>query len=317
MNTKASYLNYRFSKGYRKAIRLVCSRLYRDNDRDASKSILVAGAARSGTTWLTDIVASQVPCRVMFEPFHSKLVSQYQKFNYYQYMRPEIENNELYRFAYEVFSGEIRNPWIDRQVEHVFPQKRVIKAVRANLMLKWLQNHFPFIPQIFVMRHPCAVVLSRMQLNWATDEDIQPFLSQRELVEDYLSDKVEIIRRVKTVEEKHAIIWCISNLVPIHQFGSKEFNVIFYEEMCINTEAEIARLFKIINVDYRDSVFENAFKPSTTSLRSSAILTGEDRITNWEMKLSKTQIVNILNIVQDFGLDGIYGDSFSPLVKKL
>jgi hypothetical protein len=317
MDSKVRYLNYRFSKGYRKAIRLVCSRLYRDNDRDVGKSILVAGAARSGTTWLTDIIASQLSCRIMFEPFYSKLIPQYQQFNYYQYMRPEVDNPELYTYVHKIFTGDIRNPWIDHQAETIFPKHRVIKAVRANLFLKWLQNYFPVIPQIFVIRHPCAVVLSRMQLNWATDEDIQPFLSQGELVEDYLSDKVEIIQRVKTEEEKHAIIWCISNLVPIHQFGSKDFNVIFYEEMCINPEVEIARLFKIINVDYRDSVFENASKPSTTSLRSSAILTGEDRIANWAMKLSKTQIVNILNIVQDFGLDGIYGDSFIPLVKKL
>ncbi len=317
MNNKGRYIKYRLSKGYRRLIRLACSRLYRDNDRDISHSILVAGTARSGTTWLADIIASQVHCRIMFEPFHSKLISQYQQFNYYQYMRPAVDNPKLYAYAHKIFTGDIRDPWIDRQIEHIFPAKRVIKAVRANLILKWLQDKFPVVPQIFVIRHPCAVVLSRMQLDWATDIDIEPFLSQTELVEDYLSDKFEIIKRANSNEAKHAIIWCISNLVPIHQFGSRNFNVIFYEDMCINPEIEISKMFKVINVEYHSSVFENARRPSTTSLRSSAILTGEDRITGWGTKLSTRQITNILTIVHDFGLDYIYGDSYTPQVPSM
>jgi hypothetical protein len=316
MNDEGRYLKFRFSKGYRKLIRLVCSRLYRDDDGDISKSILIAGAARSGTTWLGDIIASQIPCRIMFEPFHSKLVKQYQRFNYYQYMRPGAEDIELYKYARNVFSGEIRDLWIDRQVEHIYFQRRVIKAVRVNLMMKWLFDKFPVVPQIFLIRHPCAVVLSRMQLNWATDTDIEPFLSQAELVEDHLSDKLEIIKRARSDEEKHAIIWCISNLVPIHQFGCRDFNVVFYEKMCINPETEISKIFEIAKLDYHHSVIENARQPSTTSLRSSAILTGEDRITGWGKKLSRRQIADILAVVRDFGLDYIYGDSYTPLVAK-
>lgn len=308
---------FRLSKGYRRLIRFVCSRLYRDNSRDMSRSVLVAGTARSGTTWLADILASQIPSRMMFEPFHPILVEEYSQFNYYQYLRAGAENQALYSYALRVFSGDIRNPWIDRQVEHISFQKRIVKAVRANLIMKWLHEKFPVVPQIFILRHPCAVVASRLQLNWATDSDIEPFLSQTELVEDFLGDYLGIIKSANTDEEKHAIIWSISNLVPIKQFGFHKFNIVFYEDMCINPEIEIPRVFKIADIDYKPTVFEKVERPSTTSRQSSAILNGKNRISNWETVLSTRQVNNILRVVKDFGLDYIYGDSFMPLVTKL
>jgi hypothetical protein len=314
MKGRARYFFHLLSKRYRRLISLAYSRLYRDNNRDISRSILVAGAARSGTTWLADIIASQIPSRIMFEPFHPKLVCQYQGFNYYQYMRPEVENLELYHYVYKIFSGDIRDPWIDKHVGHIYPKKRVIKAVRINLMAKWLNNKFPNVPQVFVIRHPCAVVLSRMQLNWGTDTDIEPLLSQPNLVEDFLSNKIEIFERANTDEEKHAIIWCISNLIPLRQFQPGTLNITFYENMCTQPEIEIPYMFKSIGIEYRESIYKQVIKPSTTSMATSAVLTGENKISNWKKKLSTTQIDNTLKIVENFGLDHIYGSSVVPLI---
>jgi hypothetical protein len=72
-------------------------------------------------------------------------------------------------FARKVFTGEIRNRWIDRQNERIYSRYRLIKEIRINLALKWLHDNFPEVPILFLMRHPCAVVASRMELGWATD----------------------------------------------------------------------------------------------------------------------------------------------------
>ena len=63
-----------------------------------------------------------------------------------------------------------------------------------------------------------------MELGWDTDSDIEPFLSQPDLVEDHLRDHLDIIQTANTDEEKHAIIWCVSNLVPLKQFITGELN---------------------------------------------------------------------------------------------
>jgi hypothetical protein len=279
--------------------------------------MMIAGTARSGTTWLADIIVSQIPCRIMFEPFHSKKVAGFSKFHYFQYMRPTEENNALIGYCRKVFTGDIRNGWIDRQVEHMSPKFRIIKDIRANLFLKWIQNRFPEVPILFIIRHPCAVVLSRMQLGWATDTDIRPFLCQPNLVEDFLADKLGLIEKAKNPEQKHAIIWCVSNLVPIEQFNRRGLNFIFYENLCLQPETEIPKIFGAIKCEYQDSVFAAIKKPSTTAAPSSAILAGRNKVTRWQKDLSTQQIDNILSIVREFELDHIYDDAPTPLIGGL
>jgi hypothetical protein len=67
--------------------RRVYAALYRDTVGRLDRSMIVAGTARSGTTWLAEIIASQVPCRIMFEPFQPRKVQAYSQFEYFQYLR--------------------------------------------------------------------------------------------------------------------------------------------------------------------------------------------------------------------------------------
>lgn len=279
--------------------------------------MIVAGTARSGTTWLANIIASQISCRIMFEPFNPGMIEAFSQFHTFQYMRPTEKNSQLLSYCQRVFSGEIRHRWIDRQVDTVFPRYRLIKDIRANLFLKWIHDSFPEVPLLFIVRHPCAVALSRIQLDWATDTDIESFLSQPKLVDDFLADKTDVIRQVKTVEGKHALIWCISHLVPIKQFRSKGLTVVFYENLCTCPESEIPKIFQAIGHNYDNAVFGLMSKPSMTSSHTSAVVTGEDKIARWKEKLSSKQIDSILSVVRHFGLDYIYGDSSIPIVADL
>ena len=277
------------------------------------KSILVAGTARSGTTWLGDLIASQIPCRILFEPFNPDLVPEYWGFHYFQYLRPTMENPEFSAFARKVFTGKIHNRWIDRQNERIFSKYRLIKEIRANLALRWLHDNFPEVPIVFLMRHPCAVVASRMELGWATDSDIEPFLLQQDLVADYLTPYTDLMKSAKTVEEKHAIIWSVSNLIPLRQFQAGELQMVYYENLCTQPERELSAVFVSIGQIYAAPVLDTINRPSQTAQVTSAVVTGKDKITNWKKKLNHTQIDNILRVVDTFGLGYLYGDSVLPL----
>jgi hypothetical protein len=311
-----SYLQWRARKVSLRAWRAFCSKVYRDEYHEFGRTSLVAGVARSGTTWIGDIIASQAPSRIMFEPFYPQLVEPYEAFNNYQYMRPDGDNPALNDYCAQLFSGQIRHPWIDHQVAHPKPQYRMLKAVRANLMLMWLSRQFADVCQILVIRHPCAVVLSWMQLGWDADGDIQPFLEQPELVEDFLSDKMDIIQQAESEEEKLGVVWCIGNLVPLSQFRPGEIHITFYEHMCTQPEIEIPALFQAIGRDYHDSVFDAVARPSTTSRPHSAAVTGKDRVTRWQKKLSSKQVDRILSVVEAFGLNYLYSDSANPIADR-
>jgi hypothetical protein len=301
----------------RRTIQLVGSRFYRNPSRDLNRSILVAGAARSGTTWLADLIASQIPCRTLFEPFNPNLVPEYRGFRYFQYMRSGSESPEFRAFARMVFTGEIRNRWVDRQNERIISEYRLIKEIRANLALKWLHDNFPEIPIIFLMRHPCAVVSSRMELGWATDSDIQPFLLQPDLMADYLCDYFEFIRDAKTDEEKHAIIWSINNLVPLKQFQPGELKIVYYEHLCTQPGLELPAIFTSIGQSYEITALDKINRPSQTTRETSALVNGKDQISFWTQRLTPLQIDNILRVVEKFGLGDFYNDSLLPVRKGL
>ncbi len=257
----------------------------------------------------------------MFEPFHSKFVPGFASFPHFHYARPSEEDDRLQSFCQTVFSGTIRNPWVDREVSRILPKYRVIKEIRVNLFLKWIQVRFPDLPILFVIRHPCAVVLSRLQSDWETDSHIAVLLSQPKLVKDFLSDKLDFIKRIETAEEKHALIWCISNLVPLRQFDPGELKIVFYENLCLRPQYEVRRVFKSLEdsgLEPRDS--EGSLKridtPSSTTRERSAIMTGKDKVDKvrrWRTQLSENQTARVLSIVQAFGLDFLYGDSDAPI----
>lgn len=306
-----------------KALRPFYRRLYRDTDRDIGKSILIAGTGRSGTTWLADVLATMVPCRIMFEPFHSGFIEAFRDFHYFHYARSAEKDDRLLAYCQAVFSGSIRHPWIDRGIGPLFPKYRVIKEIRANLFLRWIREGFPDLPVLFLIRHPCAVVLSRIRSRWATDSDIAPFLAQEKLIEDHLRDRLDLIHGARREEEKHAVVWCVSNLVPLHQFGPGELDVFFYERLCTEAEPEIRRLIRILSrgsFQMEHAKLERALRridvPSGTTLRSSAVMTGEDTVGRWREHLSRSQIANILAVVDAFGLGDLYGDCALPQVDR-
>lgn len=298
-------------KWARRAHRYVCRHIYRDKFNDVSRCILVAGAGRSGTTWLAELIASQMRCRIMFEPFNSELVQDFSAFNYFLYMRPQQQDDALLDYVRRVLSGAIRHPWIDRQVNTIRPQYRLVKGIRSCLFLRWIHDRFPEVPTIFIIRHPCAVVASRLRLSWATDGDIRHFTSQSTLVADFLADKLDIIREARTDEEKHAIVWCVSNLVPLEQMRGSPMHLVFYEDLACNSTQEIPRLFHHIGRSYDDSVFDLVNRPSMTTQRV-RVLEANDPVTSWQQELSSAQIGRVLGIVRKFGLDHLYGESALP-----
>ena len=304
-------MQWRVTKASRRLRRKICRTRFRDEDSDTRNSILVAGTGRSGTTWLAGIIASQLRCRMMFEPFNSSKVAAYRSFHYYQYMRPHEGHSTLYAFCRDVFSGVIRDNWIDSQVEYLRPRCRLVKEIRANLLLRWIHDRFPEVPILFIVRHPCAVVQSRMSLNWGTDP-IASFLAQDRLVEDFLLNKKGIIERVQTPEEKHAIVWCVSNLVPLRQFEQGTLNVIYYENLCVRPEEEISRIFGLIGQSATGSALRHAARPSTTATQASSIVSGGDSLTKWQERMTSAQCERILEIVSQFGLDHLYGSGTVP-----
>jgi hypothetical protein len=282
------------------------------DQNDYRVSLFLAGSGRSGTTWLQEIINYDNDYRLMFEPFYPEKVDILRHWELFQYLSPSNNEPEYLEPTKKILSGDIRNKWIDKYNRKLFPKKRVIKDIRANLFLYWIKQKFPEIPIIFIMRHPCAVANSKLQGNW--DHQLNNFFSQQDLISDFLQPFQNEINDLNSNFEKHIFSWCIENYIPLKQFRDDEMHLIFYENLCTNPEKEIKDLFAFIGKNYDSKVLKHVFEPSLETSNRSAIVTGSNLISSWRQKISNDQITRTVEILSMFGLDRIYNDGNSPLL---
>lgn len=290
-------------------------RLVIDSDPDPARSVFLAGTARSGTTWLSEVINARNEFRYIFEPFHPDRVPVMAPFGARPYLRPDEDRPDLLPLAEHVISGRIRSGWTERFNRRVIAQRRLVKDVRANLMLGWLKRHFPAMPVVIVIRHPCAVANSYAKQGWPGS--VGALLEQPALVEDVLAPHLELVHSARDAFERAVIIWCVETLVPLRQLAPDGVHVAFYEDLVMRPDAELERLFEFLGMPYDGSVLQATRRPSRTSRRDSAIAVGRDPVTNWLERVDPDRRRRARDIVARFGLDGLYRDGPLPDVTAL
>jgi len=275
-------------------------------------SVLLAGSGRSGTAWLQELINYDLSHRILFEPFHPEKIDLLKDWNHSQYLRPNNQSNTYYGPAHTILSGDIRHEWIDARSRVLTPHRRIIKDIRTQLLLKWIQHHFPEVPIVMLLRHPCAVAHSRSVLNW--DARLDGYLGQDELMADYLQPFRKVIEGAHTPFEQHITAWCIENLVPLKQFSAGEMLVVFYEHLCLRPEREIRRIFTYLGRAYSPQVLAAARRPSALSRNHSSILNGADPVEYWRESINEEQINAAWEICRLFGMQSLYGKGNLPLL---
>jgi hypothetical protein len=200
--------------------------------------------------------------------------------------------------------------------------RRLIKDNHANLLLKWVHANLPGIRVVYVIRHPLAVIVSRMDAApVAPHHDFDPvlerFLEQEDLVADFLTPFADPIRSASTLIEQHAFWWCIENYVPLHQFNRSEIHTVFYERLRWAPAEEVPPLAAFLSRDFDQTFFKKMPRPSRTAGYGNSLSKGIDPASAWMRRLSSDDVRAVMKILNLFGLDEIYTDSPNPRVEGL
>lgn len=279
---------------------------YLDTNRDHRNTVFLAGSGRSGTTWVSDVINYKNDYRLIFEPFHPNRVQICRNFKSKQYLRPDDRRKEFLEPAKKIVSGAIRDRWIDRFHKRFLARRRLIKDIRANLLLRWLHANFPEMKIVLLLRHPYPVVESRLRLGWR--DNLAETMSQEELVEDFLLPFEAEIQQARTPFERHVFLWCIDNYVPLRQFGPGEVQPVFYENLLAHPEDELDRLFSFLGKDFDERVYQKMQQPSALSNKVSGHRTPDE----WRRSVSIPQLKRTIDILALFGLEAIYGEDSMP-----
>jgi len=276
-----------------------------------SAAVILAGSGRSGTTWVADMLTDGTGLQQIYEPLHPVFVSQARVQTGFDgrdpylrlfYLQADNDDPTWRQFWASVLEGRLRNYWTNYAQIAWFPDRFLIKTIRANLMLGYLYDQF--CPQIvYLTRHPCAVVYSRLRkvmVPWHAD--VSDILSQELLVEDYLRPWVGMIEQEHDLLGAHAV-WCaVENMVSQRELATRHHYALSYEALSLNPKGELERLFAYLGIDAPCPRAERLAHPSRMTTPGTFVPTAMARLSEWQNGLDATERRRILDWAHRLGV---------------
>src|SRR5512143_1091080 len=122
---------------------------------------------------------------------------------------------------------------------------------------------------IYLVRHPCSVIASRLTMPVPWVASVDDLLAQEQLVEDYLRPWLGDIEKEKSLLGAHAIWWAVENRVARDQLAAIPHIKVFYEEIATSPDLIRTRIYAHFRHRPPADKFERAFSsPSILSHRS-------------------------------------------------
>jgi hypothetical protein len=215
-----------------------------------------------------------------------------------------------------VLEGRVRDRWTDQYNRRLVARRRLVKEVWANLLLGRIHRAFPEIRIVLLLRHPFAVADSQLRTAWGWRADPVSFLGQSDLMEDHLSQHAGLLSETVEPFDRHVLVWCVENAVPLRQFAQGDIHVAFYERLQDDPETELPPLFAVLGRPWDARVLERVHRPSAVARVDRWGQAERPSLDDWRARLTADQVARGMNLLHRFGLDRIYGRGPMPLVSS-
>nr|WP_321233403.1 sulfotransferase domain-containing protein [uncultured Psychroserpens sp.] len=272
-----------------------------------NKHIIVVGTARSGTSWLSEIIARQYRYRMLFEPEHETRTKKGHLICD-KWIETRAEGIESHRYLENVFKNQVDCNWIAQNSNRKFkkhlwpfiPKKYIIKFVRANLSAKYMNDTFN-IPVLHVIRNPYDVIRSQKQANFPWLYNLAIFSHQEKLVnlvQEKFNYDITQYERLSDVE-KLSLRWCIENVIPLELFNgyNNKSAIVRYENLIENIQEfyDICKAFSIEPIKNLELYYKI---PSSKTHPKSDLITNKKHSTNKLPQQDKSRVNKLLDIFE-------------------
>lgn len=252
---------------------------------DKLQPLVIAGFGRSGTTWLQDSIAAANQLRAVFEPLNPDAIRGAEPYAY-RFVSASASAPELYRLLRHYFFDEFHSPWADyriiaqklvcrpadlaswartrrilRQYERAFRylriyrrqrqySRRIVKFVRANMMLSWLKQTFD-ARIVFIVRHPAAVVTSQLHslVSWKPYARIEQFRKDNGLLEMLGEGSRKLLFQSLDEIEACTLLWCIENQEALRQVRESNIHAVFYEDLIRDGQCRWREITSVLGLE--------------------------------------------------------------------
>jgi hypothetical protein len=242
-----------------------------------NKNVLVTGAPRSGTTYIGKVLEKANSYVYFHEPFRidhgiagiNHRFPYSQSFNYNKsvdeffaggsrFVVKKHANNKIWEYAFKKLIGNrdqikyrayFRNTSLSKNL--------LLKDPTASFLTDYIFTK-GYAKVIVVMRHPMAFYYSIKQKK--INFDFSNFLLQKELVETYLKDEEQLIKKADSLsnEQKIALCWkCIYKV--LRAMGNKHSDkngwiVVKHEDICASPIESFQALSNQLEIEFSEEM---------------------------------------------------------------
>lgn len=298
--------------------------LFLELNHRPSRTALVLGSGRSGTTWVAEAIARRYGSRLLFEPFHPILGAVHNELRLFSTPAGSPVEQTFRR----VLAGRVRSVHIDQLPVARLPRSRVVKDIHAGNLLPWFRAGFPALPIVFVVRHPIAASLSRLRAGvfyglgdyletaaGRADAERSPVAAWLPLYDRHRAHDEPLVRLVAE--------WCIENVYPLACAEDAGVSPAFYETIVASPVEELTRLAipcegALGPAAQAAPTVGELRRPSAMDWLGTAAAARESGdwkrlLSRWREEVPPSTVERCLDILSDFGLDRLYGEGPMPI----
>lgn len=281
------------------------------------KNIFIVSTARSGTTWLGELLATQGRFKIVNEPFNLRVDVARETLGVEAWgdlLRPESKP-AMRRYL----QGFIDNRDVDRRFKRETPFSEFWHPITDRVIFKilfageddvdWFRREFGG-HIVFLLRHPIPVAQSREEFPRLESFMEPPFC------ENFTPGQLAAAREVLSVGNRFEIAvldWCFQNAVPLRHVRP-EWTVLSYEQLVLDPEVVIRHLASRLQLGAPDRMVARLYKASGSTGKSSRIsqeiLRDPDAmrrnrwwlVDKWQERTSPEQVEAAFRLLSTFGI---------------
>ena len=288
--------------------------------------IFVFSTARSGSTFLNELLHTQNGVKICDEPMNIRnpFVKKAMGINGWEDLMP----SPFRKGIIEDYFNRIRHNQISFLNQKPFSKnyrfitnRMVFKILHGGEdIINWFKETFS-AKIVYLIRHPIAVTLSRNAF-----PRLPYFLSSRNY-RSYFNIKQLAFADNIMVEgsdfEKGMLSWCLQNFPPLNCSDRSEWILLTYEELTIHPETVIKHLSGKLDLPHTERMLNSINKPSRVIYKSDPVTkqffnsngNRQDRtwlIQKWKNKISPEQEAKAFEILDVFNMEAYLFGKYLP-----
>lgn len=276
------------------------------------KPIFVTGSHRSGSTWLSEMLALAEGTKVAHEPFNiaSWAYALDGLARHWFTYAPALPGDAALAAFDKVLKRKTGRVFLRREIQRWFPPSRggrlIVKDPIACVSSEWLANNFG-LEVIVLVRHPAAFAASLKRLQWEFPFD--HLLEQDSLMEEHLQPyRDEIERRPTEIVAQAALLWkCLYSVLFTYVDRNPGWTVRTHEQLSREPVAGLKELYEALGLRWTKAI-EDQIRSHTQPGNPLAAPEGvvhemtRDSVANasaWKKTLTEEEIACVYDITHD------------------